>query len=114
MAISVVEFSHGLALPFIGLSVGKRWGQPPRDLGASREGAQSGLRTSSELGSERYKEQRSERSERYKEQRSERYKEQRSERYKEQRALQKVMRSAQLEIFRNYGQQGVGKKRPAR
>ncbi len=48
------------------LSVGKRWGQPPRDLGASREGAQSGLRTCSELESERNKKQRSERSERYK------------------------------------------------
>ncbi len=55
MAVSVVEFSHGLAVPFMEPSVGKRWGQLPRDLGAS-----------SELGSERYKKQRSERSERYK------------------------------------------------
>ncbi len=50
---------------------------------ASREGAQSGLRTCSELGSERYEKQRSERSELG----SERYKKpQRSERYKKQRS----------------------------
>ncbi len=28
MAISVVEFSHGLAVPFMELSIGKRWWQP--------------------------------------------------------------------------------------
>ncbi len=74
MAVFMVGFSYGLAVPFMELSVGKRCGQLPRGLGASREGAQSGLRTCSELGSERYKKQRSERSELG----SERYKEPRS------------------------------------
>ncbi len=58
MAVFVVEFSHGLSLPFTKLLVGKRWRQPREGLGASREGAQSGLRTCSELGSERYKQHR--------------------------------------------------------
>ncbi len=35
LAVFMVEFSYGLASPFMGLSVGKRWGQQPRDLGAS-------------------------------------------------------------------------------
>ncbi len=86
MAVFMVEFSYGLAPPFIKLSVGKRWGQPPRDLGASREGAQSGLRTCSELASERYKKQRSERSELG------------SERYKEPSVAPLSWRGADLEL----------------
>ncbi len=89
LAVFVVEFSYGLTVPFMELSVGKPECNSREDLGASREGAQSGLRTCSELGSERYKKQRSERSElgseRYKKQRSERS-ELGSERYKKPRS----------------------------
>ncbi len=91
MAVFVVEFSHGLSLPFMELSAGKhernrqRSEDKQRVLRTSPNAIQGGLRTCSELGSERYKKQRSERSEleseRYKKQRSERS-ELESERYK--------------------------------
>ncbi len=79
LAVFVVEFSYGLAAPFMELSVGKRWWQPPRGLSASRPEGKPQRNTGryearSELASERYKKQRSERSELG----SERYKKQRS------------------------------------
>ncbi len=58
LAIFEVEFSYGLAPPFMELSVGKRWGQLPRGLSASLNATQGNLRTRSELASERYKEHR--------------------------------------------------------
>ncbi len=70
LAISVVEFSHGLAAPFMWLSAGKPQrnnerlgGKRERGWQASLNAIESGLRTCSELGSERYKKPRSERSE---------------------------------------------------
>ena len=58
MAVFVVEFSHGLSMPFTKLSVGKRWGQPQEGLGTSLNAIQGDLMTKSELESERYKKHR--------------------------------------------------------
>ncbi len=69
MAVFVVEFSYGLAAPFMKLSVGKlernneRFEGRQRGWQASLNAIARGPRTRSELGSERYKKQRSERSE---------------------------------------------------
>ncbi len=72
MAMFVVEFSYGLPVPFMWLSVSKHerncrevWGQA-KGLAGKPERNSKMPEAKSELGSERYKEQRSERSERYK------------------------------------------------